>query len=235
MRFLGLVPLACLLLSPFAFATAVTVNGSCQVGPCLSSSSITDGGSITTPFSFVYVLPNTDRYQATGTIAAAATVSTFSITSADISLSYLGNMSGTASGSDTLVIDFLQYFTAFGSFSNNSGYEYISGSFSGGYSNASSVEAQAFSAGGTAMALMGPFFPPNSFTDFRSEQPVSGSPLFALDFRDTVTFGAGSTPGATIDVSNVPSAPTPEPAPCLLLLTGSLFAGLLKWRRPVRL
>ena len=75
------------------------------------------------------------------------------------------------------------------------------------------------------MALMGPFSPPNPFTDSRSNQPFSSGPVSLLDFRDTVVFGAGSGVGATITVNNVPTTPSavPEPATWLYLVSGMLF------------
>ena len=200
-----------------SFSASISINSTCEVGTCTTSDLLTPGASTTSPFSFVFALPNTDRYQATGTIGAINNFlplpvgGIIQINAANIALTYLGNNAGTVSADDTLSIDFLQYFQTLGaSGTNSSGFESITGNFSGAYAGASNVAGQAISTGGTAQALMGPFFPPNSFSDSRTNQPFSFASTSLLDFRDTVVFGAGSGTGATINVNNVSAAPEPE-------------------------
>jgi len=218
------------------FAAAINVNGTCEVGTCTPPDLLAMGDSVSAPFSFVYTFANTDQYRGTGTVAASNTSDTnglVQITAASIILTYLGNSSGTLSSADTLVIDFLQNFqTPFPTQTNTTGFEFISGDFSGSYSLASSVSGQGFTNGGTAMLLMGPFFPPNPFSASNTNQPVSVGPTTLLDYRDTVTFGAGSNVGATISVANVPPVSTiPEPATWVFSGTGALILLLTNRRR----
>jgi hypothetical protein len=225
-------------ISGITFASSISVNGTCEVGTCNTSDIIPVNGSTSVPFSFIYTFANTDQYHAVGTVASFSTPTLVEISAANITLTYLGNSSSTASAADTLVIDFTQYFnTNSSSGSNNSGFEFISGDFTGNYAGASSVSAQGFTNGGTAMALMGPFSPPDPFADSRSNQPFAFGPVTLFDFRDTVVFGAGSGVGATITLSNTPTTPSavPEPATSLYLATGLLFLfltpRLLIWKR----
>jgi MYXO-CTERM domain-containing protein len=220
-----------------AVAASINVNGTCEVGMCSVSDSLAPGASVNVPFTFMYTFANSDRYQGTGTIAASSTYNTngfIRITASDLALTYLGNSTGTVSAFDTLVIDFLQYFeTPGGSGSNTTGFEYITGDFSGAYGGASSVTGQVFTTGGTSMAVMGPFFPPNPFVASNTNQPVSGGATTSLlDYRDTVVFGAESGVGATIRITNVPPSvePVPEPATWLLGASGLVLATLLRRR-----
>ncbi len=218
-----------------AFAGAISVNGTCEFGVCTPADTLSEGNSLTNPFNFIYTFANTDQYQAIGTLAAtnlSNSTGYIEITAAGITLTYLGNNSGTASGSDTLVVDFLQNFqTPFGSGTGNNGFEYISGSFGGPLANASSVQGQGISNSGTAQAVLGPFFAPTPFSASNTNQPTKVGPTTLLDFKDTILFAAGSGIGSTINVSNTPSPATPTPEPSAgLLMTGSLFL-LFRFRR----
>src|SRR5579863_7548097 len=53
-----------------AFGDAISVNGLCEVGTCASPDILTNGNSISSPFSFIYTFANTDRYQVSGNFAA---------------------------------------------------------------------------------------------------------------------------------------------------------------------
>jgi hypothetical protein len=105
---------------------------------------------------------------------------------------------------ETLRIDFLQKFTVpVRAGINKSGSEYIDGVFAAGiFGPGTSVTGQRFSNGGTAMALMGPFFLTDSVsvTDSNTAQPFSFRPTTLLQFRDGITFGKGTEPGSTINV-----------------------------------
>jgi len=206
-----------------SFGASITVNGLCQAN-CAAPGSIGPGENSSLPFNFVYTFANTDRYSATGLLTASNTSntnSTIQITAADILLTYLGNSTATSSSSDILIVDFAQTFTTpFSNGTNNSGFEFIRGNFSGSFAGASSVTAQGFS-NGTSMQLMGPFMPPNSFELSLTGQPFSFGPTTTLIARDTVTFGAGSLPGAAISISNVPTTPSAVPEPATWLVTGA--------------
>ena len=209
-----------------ARAAAVLINQTCQVGDCSASNLLATGASVTEPFSLDYTFANTDRYRLTGTLGAVNDSSSngiIEITAADLVLTYVGNASNSVSSTDTLVVDFVQYFrTPFPPYINNSGYEYVDGVFGGPLAHASTVEAQAYSNGGTAMALMGPFDAPDAFSASNANQRFAGGPTSLIQFRDTITFGTGSGIGATVVVSNVP-AETPEPSSALLLVAGAFF------------
>jgi hypothetical protein len=90
------------------FAAAINVNGTCEVGTCTPPDLLAMGDSVSVPFSFVYTFANTDQYRGTGTVAASNTSDTnglVEMTAASITLTYLGNSSGTLSSADTLVIE----------------------------------------------------------------------------------------------------------------------------------
>ncbi|HEY7212041.1 MAG TPA: hypothetical protein VH477_17335 [Bryobacteraceae bacterium] len=209
-------------------AGTIEVNGTCVAGTCGNPDVLAYGGSNSNPFRFVYTFANSDRYQMTGTLSAINNVNpasggTWEINAAQVTVSYLGNNSNTASGTDTMVVDFLQLFQSPAAGSNNNVREWISGTFGGPLANASSAQGQALTAG-TAARILGPFFPPGNFSDSAINQPGSytaGATL--LDFKDTLTFGAGSGIGSTIYINNVPGTAVPEPGSWPV---GALFAML---------
>lgn len=222
-----------------AYASSVSINGTCETGSCNSQDILSLNSSTSSPFDVVYTFANSDRYEASGTVGASATSTELSITAANITLTYLGNSTDTASANDVFSIDFIQYFQdGYSRGTNNSGYEYLAGNFSGDYADASSVSGQADSNGGVNMQLLGPFYPPTDFSASATDQPFSYAAITQLDFLDTVTFGSGSGVGATISVTNIPEnppvSPVPEPSTwievgtCLLCLLGSRLADSLR-------
>ena len=218
----------------FAQADGIQVNGACLFGDCFSTNLLAPGSSITETFGLQYIFANSDRYQLTGTFGASNDANTsgyIQITASDLTLTYQGNASSTASHSDTLVVDFLQYFrTPFSTGNNRSGFESVKGIFAGPLANASSVQAQALTNNGTAMALMGPFYSPDAFSASNVSQPSTAGPTSLLDFRDTITFGDGSGIGSTISVANTPTT-SPEPSSYLLLSVGAVLLVLVRrWR-----
>ncbi|HXB72286.1 MAG TPA: PEP-CTERM sorting domain-containing protein [Candidatus Acidoferrales bacterium] len=230
-----LLPVISTLLAGTAFAGAISVNGTCEFGACTPVDTLAEGTSLTDPFSFVYTFANTDEYRATGTLAArnlSNTTGIVRIALTGLTFTYLGNDSGTPSGADSLVIDFLQNFqTPFATGINRSGFEAINGTFGGPLANASSVQGQVFSNGGTAMALLGPFFPPAPFSSGSvTNQLFAFGPITLADFRYTISFGTGSGVGATFNIDN--TAPTvPEPSAWLLMAGGVAFL-LFRSARP---
>jgi hypothetical protein len=221
--FLGRLLVSTTLFAGAALA-AISIDGTCEVGTCTSPGLLAGGNSVNLPFSFDYTFVDGDQYLVAGDMSATnQTGGPVSINFSLSMLTYLGNSFSSASAADTLVIDFLQdYQRPSGTGTDTSGVESFSGSFSGLFASASSVEGQLFSTGGTAMLLMGPFFPPNAFASSESNQPFSFAPTTTLDFRTTIVFGLGSNVGATVMIGNS----VPEPATWLLLVSGGtlLFA-----------
>ena len=223
-------------LLPFtSFAAAININATCEMGNCASPDILAEGNTLSVPFSFVYTFANSDQYSVTGIVGASNLTNTTGIariSPRSIELIYLGNSTNSASAADTLVIDFLQqYQRPPGTGTGTTGFESMSGDFSGPYASTSSVEGQVFSFGGTAMLLMGPFLPPNPFSVSLTNQPLSFAPTQILDYRVTAVFGAGSSVGATISIDG---APTPEPATCLIVSNGILVLAAAARRRMPR-
>lgn len=127
-------------------------------------------------------------------------------------------------------IGFLQNYQVPSTGQGTGGFEVISGTFGGPLGFATSVAGQGFS-NGIALPLLGPFFPPDPFSELLTDLPISFGNPNLLEFRYTLTFGAGSDVGATISVNNSPAA-VPEPASMILLGTGlAALAGAARKRR----
>jgi uncharacterized protein (TIGR03437 family) len=185
-----------------AFAGALSVNGTCEVGNCVTPDTLGLTGSSDTPFNFVFTFNNSDRFQIQGALAAVG----LSILGTQATVTYLGNNSGTASGQDVVTVDFLQNFQS--SPPPGAYEELIYGIFGGALASGTSATAQFF-AGGIALPLMGPFGPPNSFFATNSALTPGLAATFLADGRATATFGAGSSPGSFVTMSTLPIAATP--------------------------
>jgi hypothetical protein len=204
-----------LVIAPSGFATTITVNGSCEVGNCTHPGILGVGQMTSGTASFNYTFADTDRYHIVVVFSASDSGGTnFSISTAGLA-TYRGNASGTDSGTDVLTIDFSQYYDSFitsGTFQEN-----IFGTFGGQLGEGSNVTFQLFQ-GGQPMPLLGPFFPPSSFSD-----SVSGFPIMGLDnpLNTTAvfseTFASGSAVGADMNLGGVK---TPEPGTVLLFGAG---------------
>jgi len=187
-----------------AFAGAVSVNGSCQMGNCTTPDTLASGGTVSTPVSVIYTLPNTDQFLIQGTINAADTGGTaWSLTGGRTTITYLGNTTGTPSSADTLTVDLLQ--NVQNSLTSATAAEATYGGFGTGFGSGSSA-AQSVLVNGTSLGLLGPFAPTTAlFSKTISGIKLSGlgNPVL-LDNRFTVTFAAGSSAGAFVIFSDAP-------------------------------
>ena len=199
-------------------ASSIKVNGTCELGSCSSTDVLAAGQTQTNPFDFTYTFANSDSFHLQGNLAAT-NQNGFEIGITDFMVTYQGNSFGTASGTDVLVSDFLQYIANSSSY-RTTAYEGIGGELGPGLGMASSASGQAIIAG-QSLPLLGPYTSPGSFSgyDTASITVPRGTPL--LDYRYTLTFGAGSQAGSSISV-NPTQSPVPEPATLVMVTTGLL-------------
>jgi hypothetical protein len=209
-----------------ARASSIQVNGTCEVGTCSSTDVLALGSSTNTPFNFTYEFADTDLFRLQGNLSTSNLQTNVSMLLSNFTVTYLGNNTGTVSGDDTLVNDFLQpvHLQTSEFFNAN---EALSGVFGKGLGSASSATAQAFFMGIT-LPVLGPFTPPPS--DFLSTG--NGSGFVALgtepnDYRYTLTFGDGSQIGSSITVNPGPNEPSTVPEPGSLVRFGSGALGLI--------
>jgi hypothetical protein len=214
-----------------AFADAISANGTCETGNCSTPDTATNT-FLTNPFNFAYTFANTDSYQVQGTVYSidVVTDSSFGIQLTPVvTVTYLGNGSGTASATDILALDFLQNYSVLpglGTYLESAG-----GTFGPGLGNASSASGQ-FSVAGQVFPLLGPFSPPPAtFSDVVSNLSASTSSDTALaTYEFTLTFGSGSEVGSYVGI-NTPPTETPEPPALWLLAGGILVLMVVKaWR-----
>jgi hypothetical protein len=196
---------------------------------------LAEGTFISGPFSVTQNMSDGDRYQVTGSLTDTNSSNTTGLVTllTNVTVTYLGNGSGTASiADDSLTIDFVQsYLTPFSVGSNTSGIEAVSGTFSGALGSGSDVKGQ-LSSNGTAMAAMGPFVPPSPFSTILTNQPFVYGPTTTLDFKYTFDFGANSAVNSAISVGDVSAVP--EPVSLMLLGSGLIGAGVRRYRRRSR-
>jgi len=188
-----------------AFAGAVTVNGSCQTGNCTTPDTLASGGTVNAPFTAIFTLPNTDQFYIQGTINASDTGGTgWSLTGGRVTITYLGNTSGTPSSADVLTVDILQ--NVANSLKSAAAGEAVYGAFGAGFGTGSTASANYF-VNSTSLGLLGPFSPTPSplFSKTINGTPVTGlgTPVL-LDERLTASFAAGSSAGAFVIFSDAP-------------------------------
>jgi hypothetical protein len=81
-----------------AWAGSLQVNGLCEVGNCATPDTLAANATVTDPFSFVYTLPDTDRFRIQGELVASDTDGLcWSLLGSQFTATYLGNSSRTAS------------------------------------------------------------------------------------------------------------------------------------------
>jgi hypothetical protein len=207
------------------------VRGS-SIDILVSLGPVAEGTTFTSPFTFTFTGANLDDYQFTGSVTATNLSNTTGLVVllTNLTATYTGNNEESISsmGADTIAVDFQEAFPTptFIVGSNNSGFEAFQGMFSGTLGTGSSAEGQ-LSSNGTAMALMGPFVPPNPFSTLLTNQPFAFGPVTQLDFVDTFNFGANTAVNSAITASNVPTVPEPT---SLVLLGSGLVLGVRQWR-----
>jgi hypothetical protein len=220
-----LIPMvaAALLSGPNAQATAISVNGTCELGTCASPDSITSSTPIpTTPFSFAFTAGSGDTFNIAGTYAASygAGGSSFVVT---VGATYTG---GTPSHADTLTIDMFQNI-----FDNGPG------TFSGTYAEnvpltlaaGTSATANLFVGVGTptmGVGLVGPFTGPGNFDGKASANlTLPAGNTLAEEFQFTESFAAGLVAGTTVSVTAAPEPPETIIAAlaCALFVCAKIF------------
>jgi uncharacterized protein (TIGR03437 family) len=184
-----------------AFAGAISVNGTCELGNCVTPDTLGIGDATSDPFDFVYVFGNGDQFQIQGVLSGRNTSGTiWTDAGTQFTITYLGNGASAApSAADVFSIHLLQNFENAGLSSGTFGADIHVG-FGGPLTPAGSSAARQLFLGSTPQPLLGPFSPPPAlFSASFSGFPISGlgNPLL-FDNRFSVSFGAGSNPGATI-------------------------------------
>jgi trimeric autotransporter adhesin len=192
-------------LQTLAFAGAISVNGTCELGNCAAPDTLGLTGSSSTPFNFIFTFSNTDRFQIQGTLVATG----LTLIGTQATMTYLGNSSGTASGQDVLTLDILQNFQ--GPAAPTAYLEVVYGIFGGPLASSGSSATAQLLVSGIALPLMGPFSPPNAFSAENEASTPGLGTTFLPDARVIATFGAGSGSGAFITTSTVPITGNPAP------------------------
>jgi hypothetical protein len=156
---------AVLLFTAPAFAGAISVNGSCQLGNCVTPDTLAENQSISQPFNFIYTLPNGDRFQIQGILSQSNNGSN---AGTQLTVTFLGYGSGAPSGKDVLTIDLLQNFAHSQTVSSATFGDGIYGGFAGPIAPSSTAERDFF-VNNTALPPLGPFTP--STTLFAASNP----------------------------------------------------------------
>src|ERR1700723_1141613 len=80
-----------------AFAAAVSVNGTCELGDCATPDTLASGETLSEPFNFIYTFANGDTFQIQGVIGGANTAGTmWTDGGTQLTVAYLGNGGGGA-------------------------------------------------------------------------------------------------------------------------------------------
>ncbi|HMD71733.1 MAG TPA: hypothetical protein VKF41_10345 [Bryobacteraceae bacterium] len=199
-----------LLTASAAFAGEIVLNGTCEYGNCALPDVLGSGQTTGTLFDFTYTLANTDEYLINGGVTWSNAGISLNF---DASVEYLGNGSGTASQTDVLTLEFLQYYDE-GSMTSGVFNESYFAYFWGPIAGTSSTTGQ-LSISGQSLPLLGPLHPGGSADMFSPNNVLFGlsEPLLGV-WTGVYTFGAGSNAGATI------SDEAPEPASAVFALGG---------------
>lgn len=228
----GLILLAALLfVRNLGFAAAVIdVNNVCQTTPTCTPGTLAPGGSDSASFNFNFAV-NGDTYNFTGnylnTLNAAGTVPQENL---NLKVTLVSTAGGAGSSFDDITVtDLLDDFQW--PYTSDTFFE--SGTFEFGGSLAPSSNAQMYlMVGLTKLPLLGPFHPYTTQTasanaPVNTPQPQN-DPL-QLDLNETFEFGAGSLPGAFIQLGV--ASTIPEPSYAVPMAAALLGFGLLRFRR----
>jgi hypothetical protein len=196
------------LIPPCSFGAAIAVNGTCELGNCVSPGTLSPASSAiaSTPFSFDYQLPNTDDFLISGTYSASGVAPSISFTAQAI---FLGNATHTSSGADVISVDLLQVF----SYNDDPDGDYYENATLSQASTAagSFVTAELFF-GGQGIGLLGPYYgtTPQAFSGNSVLTGLSNPSL--ADFNYTFHLAAGSPA-------------VPEPATLGIMWCGACILG----------
>lgn len=207
---LSRLPALLLVPSLICLGDAITVNGACEFGNCVTPDTLGIGLSTTISSAFTVTLANTDMYRVVITlpITNLGVLPGFaSFQYANTTLTYLGNSSAGPSGADSLTIGILQNLASNSEFIDGNVTYSIYAQFGGAVSAAST---------GSVSYMDGPFSggtvgPLTSAVPSGTSAPALYDGNFTNpsldDIQETVNFGAGSPVGAYISVSDQAFAP----------------------------
>ena len=217
-RVLSFSALLCMASWP-CLPAAIQATGSstsCEVGNCASPGTLSPGDSVgTTAYSFIYTFANTDKYFVAGSYSASGAAPSISFSA---TATYLGNSTSTASASDTLSVDLLQFF----SYNDNPDGTYDeSATLSQANVAPGSYVTSELSFGGQGIGLMGPLTTLGSQSFSMSAVLTGLANPNEADFNYTFHIAAGSPA-------------VPEPAEAGFLALGIATIGILKLCRGTR-
>jgi hypothetical protein len=222
---------------PACYGGAILVNGTCELGNCVTPDTLAIGSSSTSlNTSFVYAFGNGDRYQVSSFFpltnvspGGGASISASFI----LDVTYLGNGSNGVSAQDSLTVNLLQNLQTqpqpvlgFGG-----GYP-IFGSLGGGIASGSNFTTQ-YSEGVLVAPVLGPFTGPGNVSGVQPGFAISGTQtnLTLFNAQAVETFDQGSAVGSFIEVSffqsvvfnNLPGGPSSTP---VVLLSSAPVSGI---------
>lgn len=229
----GSVLLGILCFAPsMMLASALSVNGTCEVGNCTSVDVLQPGTSTSGFFDFTYTFGNTDAYHVFGDFSASdPSTGTGSTTiKIDLTAVYLGNSTHTVSSADVLTTDMFQKYNYPGSLDGTYS-EHTNAFFGGKIASSSTLDAQLFY-DGQSLGLLGPFSPPGPGSQTKSANLTGLTNPLSADYRFDFDFGAGSQVGS--NMSTLKALNVPEPGEALLMgvgLFGFALSAAIRRRR----
>lgn len=199
-----------------ANATAIQVNGTCEVNFCggaaLDISALKLNQSVsTTSFDFFFTFANTDEYEISGTYAASYDATNGTVIQVTAIADYVTNGTASASAADVLTLDYLQHYQNVGPGTWDGTYtESVPVTIGANVGAGTSVSADLFW-DGQGVGVIGPFTGPGSYYGAASNNLTGLTGAFLdADFQYTFNFAAGAQAGAGVTVPL--TSATPEPA-----------------------